>query len=73
MKRSFYIDYPQEHIEGQAHRYRCVFCKLETTAINGNLEGHSPTCQYRQQMEKAGFECLSANASTTMKDADDYD
>lgn len=73
MIRNYYIDYPQEHIEGQAHRYRCVFCKLETTAINGNLEGHAPNCQYRQQMEKAGFECMSANASTTMKDADDYD
>ncbi|OZA05074.1 MAG: hypothetical protein B7X95_07915 [Methylophilaceae bacterium 17-44-8] len=73
MKKSFYIDYPQEHMEGQAHRYRCVFCKQETTSINGNLEGHTPNCEYRIQMEKAGFECLSAHPSATIKDADDYD
>ncbi|SDK68415.1 hypothetical protein SAMN05192566_2038 [Methylophilus rhizosphaerae] len=57
MRRLFYIDYPQEHIEGQAHRYRCAFCKLETTTINGRLEGHLPTCDYRVALEKAGFEC----------------
>lgn len=73
MKKSYYIDYPQEHIEGQAHRYRCVFCKQETTAINGHLEGHAATCTYRMQMEKAGFECLDSNAPTPMTEADDYD
>ncbi|MBF5039832.1 hypothetical protein Q9292_04155 [Methylophilus sp. VKM B-3414] len=57
MKRLFYIDYPQEHFEGQAHRYRCAYCKQETTHINGKLEGHLPGCEYRVALEKAGFEC----------------
>ena len=57
MKRLFYIDYPQEHVEGQAHRYRCAFCKLETTHINGRLEGHAADCAYRLQLEQSGFEC----------------
>lgn len=57
MKRLFYIDYPQEHYEGQMHRYRCVYCKQETTQINGRLEGHLASCDYRLALEKAGFEC----------------
>jgi hypothetical protein len=57
MKKLFYIDYPQEHFEGQAHRYRCAFCKQETTKINGRLEGHLASCEYRIALEKVGFEC----------------
>lgn len=56
MKRLFYIDYPQEHVEGQAHTYRCAYCKVLTTTINGNLEGHLPTCEYRIHMKNRGFE-----------------
>ena len=56
MKKLFYIDYPQEHLEGQAHTYRCAFCKVITTTINGNLNGHLPTCEYRIKLEQAGFE-----------------
>lgn len=56
MQKPFYIDYPQEHFEGHSHRYRCAFCKEETTKINGRLEGHLPDCQYRTQLELSGFE-----------------
>lgn len=56
MKKSYYIDYPQEHVEGQAYTYRCVFCKLLTTKINGNLDGHLPNCDYRIKLEHEGFE-----------------
>lgn len=73
MKRLFYIDYPQEHFEGQVHRYRCAFCKQETTRINGRLEGHLPTCDYRVALEKAGFEC-NRNSSAPHEDrADEVD
>lgn len=51
MNKLFYIDYPQENFEGQATRYRCAFCKEETTKINGNLDGHSPSCEYRVKLE----------------------
>lgn len=73
MQKIFYIDYPQEHYEGQAHRYRCAFCKEETTKINGRLEGHLPSCQYRIALEKAGFEC-NRNSSVPHEDrADEVD
>lgn len=52
MRKLFYIDYPQENFEGQATRYRCALCKEETTKINGNLEGHLPTCGYRSKLEQ---------------------
>lgn len=56
MKQQFYIDYPQENFEGQLTQYRCVFCKEETTKINGRLDGHLQTCQYRSELEKDGYE-----------------
>jgi len=56
MKKLFYIDYPQEHVEGKDHTYRCAYCKVITTTINGRLEGHLPTCAYRIQKESKGFE-----------------
>lgn len=72
MKKLFYIDYPQEHIEGQAHAYRCMFCKVVTTTINGNLNGHLPTCEYRIKLEEAGFEtdelCVKPASSATDED-----
>lgn len=73
MKKSFYIDYPQEHYEGQAHRYRCVFCKQETTKINGLLEGHLPTCEYRIALEKAGFECTTNKPKPSLDTTDEED
>ncbi|MEZ0231305.1 MAG: hypothetical protein ACAH12_00575 [Methylophilaceae bacterium] len=56
MKKTYYIDYPQEHVEGQAHTYQCVYCKVVTTKINGSIEGHLPSCEYRLQLEHDGFE-----------------
>jgi DNA-directed RNA polymerase subunit RPC12/RpoP len=75
MKKLFYIDYPQEHIEGQLHRYRCVHCKEETTTINGQLEGHLPYCEYRIKMENAGYEteCTDSTKKLVSHDADDFD
>ena len=63
MQKRFYIDYPQESFEGQAHRYRCLFCKEETTKINGRLEGHLPSCEYRLKLEQAGFEAQDDSES----------
>ncbi len=75
MKKLFYIDYPQEHIEGHAHRYQCVHCKEETTIINGRLEGHLPSCEYRIKLENAGYdtECLDSSKKRVPHDADDFD
>ena len=70
MKRLFYIDYPQEHFEGQAHLYRVAFCKKESSKINGRLEGHLPTCDYSVALEKAGFEC-NRNSSVPHEDSAD--
>lgn len=72
MKKLFYIDYPQEHLEGQMHTYRCAFCKVITTKINGNLDGHLPSCEYRLKLEKAGFEQgLHAQAAPQTTDEED--
>ena len=75
MKKLFYIDYPQEHIDGQLHRYRCVHCKEETTVINGRLDGHLPNCEYRIKLENAGYEVESNQPATKLAthDADDFD
>jgi len=46
-KGRFDIDYPQEEVPGQTHVHRCKSCKVLTTQINGRLENHAPTCEYR--------------------------
>ena len=61
MKKPYYIDYPQEHVEGAQFRYRCAFCKVETTQINGKLEGHLPGCEYRLAQESHLAACDSAS------------
>ena len=75
MKKLFYIDYPQEHIEGQMHRYRCVHCKEETTSINGRLEGHLSSCEYRIKLENAGYESESTASTNKLvsHDSDEFD
>lgn len=73
MKKLFYIDFPQESFESQMHRYRCAYCKVETTTINGKLEGHLPSCEYRIQLEKSGYEAQGACATTAFTNADDFD
>lgn len=73
MKKPYYIDFPQEHFENQMHRYRCVYCKEETTVINGQLEGHLATCEYRIQLEKAGYDAIGCSVKSAFTDADDFD
>ena len=75
MKKPYYIDFPQEHLEGQMHRYQCVYCKVETTIINGKLEGHLPTCEYRVKLENVGYEAEAkvASVAPVSSDADDFD
>jgi hypothetical protein len=75
MKKLYYIDYPQEHLENQMHRYRCVYCKVETTIINGLLEGHLPSCEYRINLEGTGHEAAATESTENpvSHDADDFD
>lgn len=47
--QTFYIHYPQEKVDGKLYEYRCQFCKILTTEINGKLENHDASCQYRKQ------------------------
>lgn len=73
MKKPFYIDYPQTHLDGQAHRYCCAYCQLETTKINGLLEGHLPTCTYRLTLEQAGFAGDTAARRPQLDTSDEED
>jgi len=73
MKKPYYIDFPQEHLEGQMHRYRCSFCKVETTTINGMLEGHLRSCTYRMMLESDGYEASEVLVQPTSHDSDDFD
>ena len=73
MKKLFYIDYPQEHIEGQAHAYRCAYCKVITTTINGNLNGHLPSCEYRIKLAQAGFETTERARKPASSTTDEED
>lgn len=73
MKKLYYIDFPQEPFEGQMHRYRCAYCHVETTTINGKLEGHLPSCEYRIKLENAGYEAIGCSERPASSDADDFD
>ena len=73
MKKPYYIDFPQEHVEAHMHKYRCAFCKLETTAINGTLEGHLATCEYRIEQEAKGYEVLENSNTTINYGSDEVD
>ena len=73
MKNLFYIDFPQEHLEGEMHKYRCVYCKVETTTINGKLEGHLPSCEYRKKLERAGYESGGLSGKPASSTTDDFD
>jgi hypothetical protein len=58
MMKAFYIDYPQEKVDEHKHVYRCAYCKIVTTTINGLLENHAKDCQYRlQQSLQDRIEC----------------
>ena len=73
MKKPFYIDDPQQHVEGQAHTYQCVYCKVVTTKINGSLQGHLPSCDYRLKLEQAGYEKDDCSSASSYASADDFD
>lgn len=49
---AFDIGYPQENVEGEMYKYRCVYCKRLTTDINGRLENHAEDCAYRIARQK---------------------
>jgi hypothetical protein len=53
-KDAFDIEYPQENLEGEMYKYRCKFCKILTTDINGRLENHAQDCEYRLQRMSRG-------------------
>jgi len=48
----FFVDYPQEQIEGHMNSYQCKYCKEHALKINGRLEGHRSNCEYRISKEK---------------------
>jgi len=73
MKKPYYIDYPQENLEGHMHNYRCAYCKVETTTINGKLEGHLPSCEYRIKLENAGYDAIGSSEEVALHDSDDFD
>ncbi len=73
MKKLYYIDFPQEHLENQMHQYRCVYCKVDTTTINGKLEGHLPSCKYRIKLENAGYDAIGSTKMLALHDSDDFD
>ena len=52
MEPKFYIDYPQEKIEGGGNVYRCSICKEKALIINGLLDNHKVSCSYRIDKEK---------------------
>jgi DNA-directed RNA polymerase subunit RPC12/RpoP len=52
MEDRFYIDYPQERIEGGSNVYRCSICKEKALKINGLLNNHKASCSYRIDKEK---------------------
>jgi hypothetical protein len=48
---------------------------VETTTINGRLEGHLPSCEYRMKLESAGYEteAIKSTENPVSHDADDFD
>lgn len=49
---TYHCDYENEPIGGGNPYYRCVHCQISDPQINGRIEGHCPTCFYRQCKEK---------------------
>lgn len=46
-KEAFDIGFPNEPLPGVMYQYRCLYCKLLTTEINGLLENHKDGCDYK--------------------------
>jgi DNA-directed RNA polymerase subunit RPC12/RpoP len=55
------------------HKYRCAHCKVETTTINGKLEGHLPSCAYRIKLEHTGYEATGSSIEPASSFADEVD
>ena len=51
-KHRFFIDYPQKKLDGELYKYKCASCGIDTVTIDGKLENHLPTCEYRLNKEK---------------------
>lgn len=52
MSDQYHHDYDSEPIGGGNPYYRCVHCHRSDPEINGRLEGHLPSCEYRQRKER---------------------
>lgn len=48
---AYHSDYPNEPIGGGNPYYRCVYCNISDPAINGRIEGHASSCEYRRGKE----------------------
>lgn len=48
---TYYSDYPNEPIGGGNPYYRCQHCGVSDPEINGRLEGHRESCEYRLKKE----------------------
>ncbi len=46
------VDYPKEPIGKGNPYYRCSYCKVSDPQINGQIENHLATCEYRIKKEK---------------------
>ncbi len=66
----YYSDYPTEPI-GKGNPYHCCsYCKVSVPSINGNLENHLESCEYRRlktlegelELAKLEIECLKLEA-----------
>jgi len=51
-KEAFDIEFPNEPLPGEMYKYRCLYCKLLTTEINGLLENHKDGCEYKAMKMK---------------------
>jgi len=51
MKDDYRSDYPNEPIGDGNQYYRCIFCKISDPQINGRLDGHSTSCEWRIKEE----------------------
>jgi hypothetical protein len=48
-----YHDYKQEQAGESIHAFFCAHCKVDVDYINGRLERHLPSCDYRIHKEKS--------------------
>ena len=48
---TFYNDYPKVKRDKKNPYYSCSYCGVHDPSINGYLENHLPSCQYRKNKE----------------------